>query len=75
MSPAIRASARYWLTGLILAAVGVALARLVAPGFAERPRSLIALAGEVVALSGLFVIALGIRRRLRRAAAEPAHES
>lgn len=70
MSPVFRASARFWLAGLALAVVGVALAREVAPrlGDAERARALVALAGEIAALAGLFVIALGIRRRARAAA-------
>lgn len=70
MSPAFHASARHWLAGLALAVLGVVIARLVAPGFAPRPRATLALVGEVVALAGLLVIALGIRRRLRLAAAE-----
>lgn len=69
MSPAFHASARHWLAGLVLAAAGVAIARLIAPAFADRARAALALAGELVALAGLLVIALGIRRRIRRASA------
>ena len=71
MSPVFRASARHWLAGLALAAAGVALARLVAPGFADRARAAVALSGELLALAGLFVIAHGIRRRLRHAGSTP----
>lgn len=67
MSPVFHASARYWLAGLALAALGVVLARLVAPAFETRTRAGLALVGELAALAGLFVIVLGIRRRVRLA--------
>ena len=69
MTPALRASARYWLTGLALACVGVAVNRLLAPAFPPGSpyRSLSALTGQLVALAGLLVIMLGIRARVRRA--------
>lgn len=71
MNPAFHASARHWLAGLVLAAAGVVLARVVAPlpEFPARTRAAVALVGQLVALAGLFVIVLGIRRRLRLAAA------
>ncbi len=69
MSPVFHASARHWLLGIALAAAGVVVARLVAPGFEARPRAVLALLGELIALAGLYVIVLGIRRRLRLAAA------
>jgi len=72
MSPVFHASARHWLAGLALAAVGVAAARLLAPALSDTPRSVVTLLGQVIALSGLLVIALGVRRRVRDAAAEPA---
>ena len=65
-SPAFRVNARPWLAGLALAVAGVVLTRLVAPDFSARPRAALALAGELLALAGLLVIALGIRRRLLR---------
>lgn len=68
MSPALRASARFWLTGLALALVGVAINRLVAPQLsAVQPRTLVAVLGQLIALGGLGVILFGIRRRLRLA--------
>lgn len=56
----------WWLAGIILAAVGVLLARFAAPGLGERARALTALAGELLALGGLVVIAIGVSRRVHR---------
>jgi hypothetical protein len=67
MTPSLRSSARYWLTGIALAAVGVSANRLLAPRFDARPQAVVAVAGELTALAGLGVIVLGINRRLRRA--------
>ena len=67
MTPALRFSARYWITGIILAIVGVSANRLLAPLFDPRPRSLVAVVGELVAIAGLCVIVFGINRRLRQA--------
>lgn len=70
MTPAIKASAGHWIVGVVLAAVGVTLCRVVAPGFEERARAVLAVVGQLTALSGLFVILMGIRRRLHRANAD-----
>ncbi len=78
MTPALRASARHWLTGLALATGGVVTVRLIAPGCPDlRQRAAFALSGELIALAGLFVIMLGIRRRIRlqNEAAQPSTES
>jgi hypothetical protein len=69
MSPVFHASARHWLAGLALAVAGVVVARVIAPTFDARPRAALALLGELTALAGLYVIVLGIRRRLRLASA------
>lgn len=69
MSSVFHASARHWLAGIALAIVGVVVARFVAPAFEARPRAGLALLGELTALAGLYVIVLGIRRRLRLASA------
>ncbi len=70
MSPAIKASARHWLAGIAIAGVGVAVSRLIAPGFDAPGRAATALAGQLIALSGLLIILLGIRRRLRNHATD-----
>ena len=69
MSPAFHASARHWLAGLALAAVGVALARLAAPAVSPPPCAVVVLAGPLVALSGLVVISRGVRLRIEAASA------
>jgi hypothetical protein len=70
MSPAIKAASRHWISGTLLALAGVAISRLLAPGFEERVRAWLMAGGQFVALSGLFIILMGIRRRLRLANAE-----
>lgn len=70
MTPALVASARHWIAGTVLAFAGVAVARVVAPDFAGRTRALLLLTGQLVALGGLLIIVLGIRRRLNRSPAE-----
>jgi len=65
MTPALKASARHWLSGIVIAFTGVAISRLLASGFEGRTHALIALTGQLVALGGLAVILFGIRRRLR----------
>lgn len=70
MSPVFHASARYWITGLLLAALGVALNRLASPAVEGAPRSVLALGGQLLGVGGLIVIASGIRRRIERASSE-----
>jgi hypothetical protein len=70
MTPAIKASASHWIFGTFLALVGVAVNRLVAASFEGRAHAVFALTGQLVALGGLFIILLGIRRRLHRANAD-----
>ena len=67
MTSSLRFSARYWFTGIALAAVGVSTNRLLAPLFDTRPRAVVAVVGELVAITGLGVIVFGINRRLRLA--------
>jgi hypothetical protein len=63
----VRANAGPWIVGTLLALIGVALARLVAPTLAGHARLLATLGGQLLGLGGLFVICLGVRRRLRAA--------
>ncbi len=69
MSPVFHASARHWFAGLALAVLGVSLARLVAPALDVQPRAVVTLAGQLISLSGLLVIARGIRLRIATASA------
>ena len=70
MTPALQASARHGIGGTVLAVAGVAVARLVAPDFAGSTRAILLLTGQLVALGGLLIIILGIRRRVNRSPAE-----
>ena len=63
----LRDNARYWIIGIALAVAGVSANRVFAPHLDTRPRAVVALAGELVALAGLGVIIFGINRRLRLA--------
>jgi hypothetical protein len=57
---------RYWLIGIILAAIGVVLARVVSQRF-DQPTVQLALyaIGIVLALGGVGVIMYGIRKGLQ----------
>ncbi len=67
MTPALKASAGYWIFGTAIAFAGVVISRVVAAGFEGRVHAMLALTGQLVAFGGLLIILLGIRRRLRRA--------
>ncbi len=54
----------YWIAGIVLAVVGVLLARVVAPGLEGKARSGMALAGQLIAVAGLVTISFGIRKRI-----------
>lgn len=58
---------RYWSTGLLIALAGVTAARVIAPECTGRLRLVLTVGGQLVALSGLFIICLGVRARLRKA--------
>ena len=64
---------REWRWGMGLAASGVALARMagVLAVSATRMRAGLALAGELIALAGLFAIAFGVSRRSRATTPPP----
>lgn len=55
---------KYWVAGVLLAVAGVLLARVIAPGLEEKPRSAATAAGQLIALAGLVTISFGIRKRL-----------
>jgi len=71
MTPALRATSGYWLAGLALATLGVILKRFGAPTLADlQHRAALAVTGEIIALAGLGIIMLGIRRRIKLASAD-----
>jgi hypothetical protein len=55
---------KYWIIGVVVAATGLILARVVSPAYADRPAAelTIFLAGAVVAMAGLGIILLGLRK-------------
>jgi hypothetical protein len=59
------ANIRFWITGAILAATGVLLARVVSGRFTEQPAAQLALyfSGVIIALVGLGVILFGLRKK------------
>jgi hypothetical protein len=61
MSP--RAKKWYWVSGTVLAFLGVAMVRLWAGAFTPETGRWVRAAGVLLALTGLFVITLGTRRR------------
>ena len=57
--------AKFWLAGLVVAATGVVLAKLVSPNYADRPGWQLGLfvAGVLVAMVGLGLIMVGARKK------------
>lgn len=60
---------RYWSFGLLVALAGVASARWIAPMTTGPLRLGLTLGGQLVAFSGLFIICVGVRRRIQQASA------
>jgi hypothetical protein len=58
---------RFWVIGVVLAAIGVILARVV-PGFIQGPiaQSILFVAGVTFVLAGLGVIVFGLNRKGRQ---------
>ena len=66
---------RYWSIGLLVALAGVTSARWIAPMYAGHLRLVLTLGGQLVAISGLFIICLGVRRRIQQASAPGPEEA
>ncbi len=62
----VTGNAGYWIGGAVMAAVGVLLARVVGPHVAPSLRIAVTLGGQLLALSGLLLICVGVSRRLKR---------
>jgi hypothetical protein len=56
---------KFWITGILVAAIGLVMARVIAPFFASQPKFQLGvfLIGVVVAMAGLGIILLGIRKK------------
>lgn len=67
----LRANLRFWIAGTAVAFSGVVLTRGLAPHLEGSTRIAFTVAGQCVALGGLFIICLGVRRRIKRAADQP----
>lgn len=63
----VAANLRPWIAGVLTAFTGVALARVVGPSLDGSLRIYTTVGGQLLALTGLFIICLGIRRRIRHA--------
>ncbi|ACB76591.1 hypothetical protein [Opitutus terrae] len=63
----VAANLRPWIAGVLTAFLGVALARVVAPSFEGNLRIYTTVAGQLLALTGLLILCLGIRRRIKHA--------
>ncbi len=57
--------AKFWIAGLVVAAAGVVLAKLISPQYAALPMWQLGLflAGVVIALAGLGLIMAGARKK------------
>ncbi len=58
---------RFWIIGIVLAAIGIILARVV-PGFTQGPitQSVLFVVGVTFVLAGLGVIVFGLNRKGRQ---------
>ncbi|MCR6656971.1 MAG: hypothetical protein NVV63_14445 [Opitutus sp.] len=65
----VAANLRYWASGFAIAGLGVIAARWIAPGFEGTARLAWTIGGELFALTGLLIIAIGVRRRVAAASA------
>jgi hypothetical protein len=71
----VRANSSYWILGTLVAFAGVVSTRMLAPSFHGSARIGVTIGSEFLALGGLFIICLGVRRRIKQAAirnAQPA---
>lgn len=66
MKPFARLANPWWLGGVALAATGVIVARIGAPALGASAQPVVEVVGELLALGGLAVIALGVGRRVQR---------
>lgn len=64
----LRTSRGYWTLGILAAAAGIILTRVIAPQFAPKTAAIAKVSGQVIAIAGLVIIAVGIKRRRRGAA-------
>jgi hypothetical protein len=62
----VRSNLRYWISGTTIALAGVVLSRLLAPHCNGHARIVATLSGQILALSGLFILCLGVRQRIQR---------
>ena len=60
------ANTRFWIAGTLVAVGGVACARVIGPSLTGTLRISFTLAGQLLALAGLFIICLGVRRRIKQ---------
>lgn len=60
----LRSARRFWVSGIFIALVGIALARFVAPQFETKIAIITKVVGQLIALTGLLIICIGIKRRI-----------
>ena len=60
----------FWIAGISAAFVGVAIARLIAPSYSGTARIVMTMGGQLLALCGLFILCLGVRRRIKQTAGQ-----
>lgn len=67
MSVLHRLTRMHWLLGVMMALAGVVLARSVGPALSQPSKAWVTVSGQVLAVTGLLVIAVGVRNRVRDA--------
>lgn len=71
----VAANLRFWLAGSAVATLGVMLARVVGPSLDGRVKIYVTAGGQLLAVGGLLILCLGVRRRIKQSVSEGASES
>lgn len=70
----VAANARFWIAGSAVAFLGVLLVRVVSPSLDGKPQIYVTAGGQLLAILGLFILCLGVRRRIKQAVSEGASD-
>lgn len=62
----------YWTVGVVIDAIGITTKRIIAPRFDGPIHPWLVIAGILLTLAGLLVIATGVSRKMKRRIAEQA---
>jgi hypothetical protein len=67
-------NARFWIAGSAVAFFGVLLVRVVSPSLDGKIKIYVTVGGQLLAILGLFILCLGVRRRIKQSVSEGASD-